>query len=116
MRHTRKGAATRLFTEMRESPQTGGCRRTGKQAFAVCRERHSGFGPVFAAEKPEEEKGIRTSTDMLRIRLAKEGLRKGKRNRRACRSRRERRACFGEPLQLDGRGPQQEKRLCAGMC
>jgi transposase len=75
---------------------------TREQALALCRERYSDFGPVFAAEKLEEEDGIRVSADTLRRWLTAEGLWEGKRRRRAYRSRRERRSCCGELVQFDG--------------
>jgi hypothetical protein len=57
------------------------------------RERYGDFGPTFAAEKPEEEEGIRISDETLRRWLIEEGLWEGKRRRRAC---------FGELVQFDG--------------
>ena len=73
-----------------------------KAALKAYRERYSDFGPTFAAEKLEEREGITISEDTLRRWLIAEGIGEGKRKRRAYRSRRERRACFGELLQFDG--------------
>jgi hypothetical protein len=66
------------------------------------RERYGDFGPTFAAEKLEEEKGIRISDETLRRWLIEEGLRESSRRRRTYRSRRQQRACFGELVQFDG--------------
>ncbi|MDR1956571.1 MAG: hypothetical protein LBQ30_06940 [Treponema sp.] len=61
-----------------------------EQAVRAYRGRYSDFGPTFAAEQREEEKGIRISEDTLRRWLLAEGLWEGKQRRRAYRSRRER--------------------------
>jgi transposase len=73
-----------------------------ERAIQAYRERHKDFGPAFAAEKLAEGEGIRISDDTLRRWLTGEGLWKGKRRRRAYRSRRERRGSFGELPQFDG--------------
>ena len=68
---------------------------------AYC-EKYGDFGPTFAAEKPAEAEGISVSEETLRRWLIAEGLWIGKRRRKEHRSRRERRPCFGEPVQCDG--------------
>ena len=73
-----------------------------ERAVRAYRERYRDFGPTFAAEKLREVEGIEISEDTLRRWLIEEGLWEGKRKRRAYRSRRERRSCFGELLQFDG--------------
>ena len=77
-------------------------------------ENYSGFGPPLAAEKLWERNHLRVHPETLRQWLQKEGRsypqRKGKRHR----SWRERKACLGELVQMDGshhdwlegRGPQ----------
>jgi transposase len=72
------------------------------QAVSRYQQRYSDFGPAFAAEKLEEETGLRVSADTLRRWFTAEVLWKGRRRRRAYRSRRERRPCFGELVQFDG--------------
>jgi transposase len=71
-------------------------------ALKAYREKHNDFGPTFAAGKPAEAEGISISEDTLRRWLIAEGLWVGRRGRKDHRSRRERRACFGEPAQFDG--------------
>jgi hypothetical protein len=60
-----------------------------------------GFGPTFAAEKLAE-RGLGVSARTLREWLVVEGLWQRQRRRDRHRSRRERRACFGELVQADG--------------
>jgi transposase len=72
------------------------------QALKAYRERYEDFGPTFAAEKLEECEGISISHETLRGWLLTEGLWQRKRQSNPHRSRRERRACFGELIQFDG--------------
>jgi hypothetical protein len=58
------------------------------------------FGPTFAAEKLAE-RGMVVSPDTLRRWLLAEGLWQPKRRREQHRSRRPRRSCFGELVQMD---------------
>jgi transposase len=64
-----------------------------------CKDYHD-FGPTFAAEKLAE-RGLEVSPDTLRRWLLAEGLWQPKRRRDPHRSRRPRRACFGELVQMD---------------
>jgi transposase len=83
------------------------------QVLRVYRERYAGFGPTLAAEKLAETHGLAVSRETLRQWLMAEGLWSRQRHRDRHRSRRERRACFGEMVQadasdhdwLEGRGP-----------
>jgi hypothetical protein len=73
-----------------------------ESALKAYRERYADFGPTFAAEKMEEEEGIQISVSVLRRELLESGDWKGSRRVREYRSRRERKACFGELVQFDG--------------
>jgi len=81
-------------------------------ALKVYREELTGFGPTLATEKLAE-RGIAVSFRVLHLWLVEEGLWEKARRGRRHRSRRERRACFGEMVQadasehdwLEGRGP-----------
>ena len=58
------------------------------------------FGPTFAAEKLAE-RGLEVSAETLRRWLLAAGLWQPQRRRQRHRSRRPRRACFGELVQMD---------------
>jgi transposase len=62
-----------------------------------------GFGPTFMAEKLNERDGITLGKESLRQILMIAGLWKGKQTKKiSVHQRRERRACFGELVQIDG--------------
>jgi transposase len=72
-----------------------------KQVLEIYAKKYPDFGPTFAAEKLAQEHGIELSAETLRLWLLKEGLWKRSRRREKHRSRRERRACFGQMVQAD---------------
>jgi len=77
------------------------------RVLALVQEKYSGsvderFGPTLAAEHLASEDGIRIHHDTLRRWMLAAGLWSGTRKRRAHRQRRERKAHFGELVQLDG--------------
>jgi transposase len=65
-------------------------------------ERYEGFGPTLAAEKLIEEDGLLVNHETLRGWLIKENLWHKTRKRSPYRSQRERKAQFGELIQMDG--------------
>jgi len=65
------------------------------------RERYEGFGPTLASEKLEKE-GYRLDHETLRRWLLREGLWARQRKRKTYRRWRERKAHFGEMVQMDG--------------
>jgi len=71
-----------------------------QQALKLYREHYHDFGPTLAAEKLLERK-IKIPRQTLRRWLVSAGWRSLKRRRDRHRSRRERRACFGEMVQAD---------------
>jgi hypothetical protein len=71
-----------------------------RDALLAYRERYSDFGPTFAAEKLADE-DLLVCPQTLRRWLIEAGLWSRKRRREAHRSRRPRRACFGELVQMD---------------
>lgn len=73
-----------------------------EKVLKIYEEKYSGFGPTFAAEKFKEINEIEIQAETLRLWLKKAGLWKPHRKRKGYRSRRERRARYGELLQLDG--------------
>lgn len=69
----------------------------------LAREKYIGFGPTLLSEKLEELHKIKCSKETLRGWLKANGLWEEKRRRKArIHQRRERRACLGELIQIDG--------------
>ena len=65
-------------------------------------EKYSGFGPTLAAEHLASEDQMAVHPETLRRWMLAQGLWKRARQRKAHRKRRERRAHFGELVQMDG--------------
>lgn len=80
-------------------------RRTPKaskdKALMLIREKYPDFGPTFASEKLSCE-GIEMSRETVRKLMISAGIWKVKKRRDRHRTRRERRECFGELVQIDG--------------
>src|ERR1700722_3304772 len=72
-----------------------------RSALELYRRKYLGFGPTLATEKLAELDGIVVAVRTLREWLLSQGLWTRQRRRDRHRSRRERRACFGEMLQAD---------------
>jgi hypothetical protein len=70
------------------------------QTVSMCRKDLAGFGPTLAAEKLAE-RGVAVCSETLRGWLLAEGLWQRKRRRDRHRSRRPRKDCFGEMVQMD---------------
>ena len=80
-------------------------RRPEKERRKILRkveEKYGGFGPTLAAEHLQSEDQLQVHPETLRRWMLEEGLWKRARKRRAHRRRRERKAHFGELVQLDG--------------
>ena len=78
-----------------------------RQVLKLVRQKYSGrvgerFGPTLAAEHLAEEDGLRIDAETLRRWMLAEGLWSRARKRKPYLQRRERRAHFGELVQLDG--------------
>ena len=84
----------------RECGETGEPEAIRERALNAYRERYGDCGPTCAAEKPAGAEGIRIREDTLRRGLIAAGRWKGKRRRRAYRSRRVfgRTGCFSKKL------------------
>lgn len=87
-----------------------------EQVVERYRERYTDFGPTFAAEKLLEIDGLRVDHETLRRWLIAGGLWQVKRRRYQYRSRRERRARFGELVQFDGSHHGWFERRAPGCC
>jgi hypothetical protein len=100
-RYQRDGAGG-LVHRLRGKPANN--RIDDKQRLAILelyRTRYGDFGPTFACEKLVGH-GFDLSADTLSNILKEAGLWQAKRKRGKHRSRRERRACFGHLVQMDG--------------
>ena len=72
------------------------------KATELVKKEYPGFGPTFANEKLREEHGIVLGVNTLREAMILEGLWMAKSRKARHRCYRERRACVGELVQLDG--------------
>ena len=71
-------------------------------AVTLVRENYSDFGPTFAAEKLEEDHGLKVSRETLRKWMQDAGIWLSRKQRRTFHQPRLRRECFGELIQIDG--------------
>jgi hypothetical protein len=78
-----------------------GDRDLKRKALEAYREHYHDFGPTFACEKLAQDHGLEVCPQTLRRWLLDAGLWARRRRREAHRSRRPRRDCFGELLQMD---------------
>lgn len=72
------------------------------QALSLIENRYPDFAPTFASEKLEEIHGLVINRETLRLKMTKAGLWLAKQKKTKHREWRERKACFGELIQLDG--------------
>jgi len=76
---------------------------TYRKALGLLKSKYEGFGPTLACEKLVEVEGLRISKERLRQLMIAEGLWKPRKARKVVvHQMRERRACFGELVQIDG--------------
>lgn len=73
-----------------------------KTVLALYEQKYWDFGPTLASEKLDEDDKIKLHAETLRLWLKEAGIWQTRRVRKAHRTRRKRRSCFGELLQLDG--------------
>lgn len=105
----------RLIRRIREEGDEGIChrsrgkasnycipRKVKKRALKLFREEYPDFNLVHATEKLSEVHGITVSDETLRLWLNEAEITYKKRKVKKHRERRERKACFGELVQIDG--------------
>ena len=74
-----------------------------KQALNLLKTKYQGFGPTLAHEKLVEKEKLKLSDESVRKLMIEEGLWKARKAKKvAVHQLRERRACFGELVQIDG--------------
>jgi transposase len=90
-KHRGRKANNRLSAEVR------------KQALNLLKTKYQGFGPTLAHEKLVEKEKLQLSAESVRQLMIAEGLWKPRKAKKvAAHQLRERRACFGELVQIDG--------------
>jgi transposase len=82
-------------------------RKLRRQILSLIRKKYSGseeerFGPTLVTEHLAEEDGLRVDHDTIRLWMLEEGLWSRRRRRKKHCQRRERKAHFGELVQMDG--------------
>lgn len=73
-----------------------------EKALKLYKEKYPDFGPTLATEKLFETDKIKLNDETLRLWLIEENIPYKKRKKRAHRKWRQRKACFGEMVQIDG--------------
>ena len=101
LQRLREGGDSALIHGLRGRPSNNRSdAKLRRRVLQLYRKDYPDFGPTFAAEKLLE-RGLVVSPDTLRRWLLDEGLWEIRRRREQHRSRRPRRACFGELVQMD---------------
>ena len=100
----RQAGAQGLVSKRRGQPSNNRLSgETWQRALSLLQGKYKGFGPSLACEKLVELDGLQISDESVRQLMMAEGLWKAKRAHKAVvHQLRERRACFGELLQIDG--------------
>ena len=104
LRSYRQGGASGLISKRRGRPSNNQlAEETKRKALDLLKSKYKGFGPTFACEKLVELDGLKISDESVRQLMIAEGLWKAKKARKVIvHQMRERRACFGELIQIDG--------------
>src|SRR5436309_3333554 len=100
----RESGASALISKRRGRPSNHRLKETTRnQASELIRSRYQDFGPTLAHEKLREEHGLRLSVETVRQLMIAQGWWQARPLKEPALHRiRERRACFGELIQIDG--------------
>lgn len=100
----RQSGAEGLVSKRRGKPSNNRLKGEVKhQAIDLINRKYPDFGPTLAQEKLMEQEGLKLSRETVRQLMIKEGLWKAKKAKKmVVHQMRERRACYGELVQLDG--------------
>jgi transposase len=100
----RKNGAGGLVSQRRGKPSNNQLKAEEKQkGLDLLKGKYKGFGPTLAHEKLVEVEGIKIGKESTRQLMIGEGLWKARKERKVTvHQMRERRACFGELVQIDG--------------
>jgi transposase len=104
LRAYRWDGAQGLISKRRGQPSNNRlAERSRRKALDLLKSKYQGFGPTLAQEKLVEAEGLKISDESVRQLMIVEGLWKPRKARKAAvHQMRERRACFGELVQMDG--------------
>jgi transposase len=104
VRKYRKNGAGGLVSQRRGKPSNNQLKTEDKQkGLDLLKEKYKGFGPTLAHEKLVEVEGLKIGKESTRQIMIREGLWKARKERKVIvHQMRERRACFGELVQIDG--------------
>jgi len=104
IRAYRRQGAQGLISKRRGRPSNNRlAEATRQKALDLLKSKYQGFGPTLACEKLVELEGLQISDESVRQLMIAEGLWKPRKARKvAVHQMRERRACFGELVQIDG--------------
>jgi transposase len=104
LRRYRQDGASGLVSKRRGKPSNNRlAEETRQKALDLLKSKYRGFGPTLACEKLVEVEGVRISDERVRQLMIEEGLWKPKKARKVvAHQMRERRACYGELVQVDG--------------
>lgn len=101
-RYKREGDAGLVHKNRGKMPGCAYPVHVKNKMLSIYQDKYPDFGPTLAAEKLLEEDNLQVHAETLRLWLKAAGIWKTARKRKPHRSRRARRARFGELLQLDG--------------
>lgn len=104
LRAYRLGGAAGLITKRRGRPSNNRISEEVEQeATDLIYSKYADFGPTLAHEKLTERHGLKLSRETVRQLMIREGLWKAKTSKKlVVHQMRERRACYGELIQVDG--------------
>jgi len=104
LRRYRLQGANGLVSKRRGQPSNNQlAEETREKVLDLLKSKYIGFGPTLACEKLVEVEHLKISNESVRQLMLAEGLWKAKKARKVvAHQMRERRACFGELVQIDG--------------
>jgi transposase len=104
LRRYRQAGANGLVSKRRGKPSNHQLAEgTREKVLDLLKSKYTGFGPTLACEKLVEVEGVKISNESVRQLMLAEGLWKAKKARKVVvHQMRERRACYGELVQIDG--------------
>jgi transposase len=104
LRRFRQQGASGLVSKRRGKPSNNQLADdTRRKVLDLLKSKYKGFGPTLACEKLVELDGLKISDESIRQMMIVEGLWQAKKARKVIvHQMRDRRACFGELIQIDG--------------